>query len=78
MREQVIRMGQYNVGDIVKMRKKHPCGNDEWEIMRTGMDFRIKCSKCARQVWLDRPSFEKAVKKIVRQGEPREWDNLTP
>jgi hypothetical protein len=78
LREQVIRMGQYNVGDIVKMRKKHPCGSDEWEIMRTGMDFRIKCSKCARQVWLDRPSFEKAVKKIVRQGEPGEGDNLTP
>jgi len=71
-------MAQFNVGDIVKMRKKHPCGNDEWEVMRTGMDFRIKCIKCARQVWLDRPSFEKAVKKIVRQGEPGQGDKLTP
>ena len=61
-------MAHFYLGDIVKMRKKHPCGNDEWEVLRTGMDFRIKCLKCARQVWLDRPSFEKGVKKVVRRG----------
>jgi hypothetical protein len=62
-------MNQYFVGDVVKLRKKHPCGSDEWEIMRTGMDFRLKCRKCARQVWLDRPAFEKAVKKIVKRAD---------
>ena len=64
----------YYLGDIVKMRKKHPCGNDEWEVLRTGMDFRIKCLKCGRQVWLDRPSFEKGVKKIIRRGPGAEAD----
>jgi len=57
---------KYMVGDIVKMRKPHPCGGDEWEVMRTGMDFRIKCLKCGRQVMLPRPKFEKGVKKIIK------------
>lgn len=53
------------LGDIVQMKKKHPCGNDRWEIVRTGMDIRIKCLKCGRQVLLPRETFEKRVKKIV-------------
>lgn len=56
---------KYMVGDIVKMRKAHPCGSDEWEVMRTGMDFRIKCLGCGRQVMLPRPKFEKGVKKVL-------------
>lgn len=59
-------MHKYMVGDIVKMRKAHPCGSDEWEVMRTGMDFRIKCLGCGRQVMLPRPKFEKGVKKVVK------------
>lgn len=68
-------MAQFYLGDIVKMKKKHPCGNDEWEVLRTGMDFRIRCIKCSRQVWLPRPDFEKSVKKIVKRGP--EADNNT-
>lgn len=56
---------KYSVGDVVKMRKKHPCGADEWEVMRTGVDFRIRCTGCGRVVMLPRPKFEKSVKKIV-------------
>ncbi|WP_207744348.1 DUF951 domain-containing protein [Desulfallas sp. Bu1-1] len=56
---------KYNIGDIVKMRKPHPCGGDEWEVMRTGVDFRIKCTTCGRVLLLPRPKFEKSVKKIV-------------
>lgn len=59
-------MHKYMVGDIVKMKKAHPCGSDEWEIMRTGMDFRIKCLGCGRQVMLPRPKFEKGVKKVIK------------
>lgn len=65
-----LSMAQFFVGDIVKMKKKHPCGNDEWEVMRTGMDFRIRCLKCSRQVWLERPAFEKSVRKIIKQVSP--------
>ena len=57
---------KYMVGDIVKMKKSHPCGSDEWEVMRTGMDFRIKCLGCGRQVMLPRPKFEKGVKKVIK------------
>lgn len=39
-----------HVGDIVKLKKKHPCGSDEWEILRVGMDIRVKCLKCGRMV----------------------------
>lgn len=59
---------RYNVGDIVKMRKSHPCGGDQWEVMRTGVDFRIKCVTCNRVVMLPRPKFEKSVKEIVKQA----------
>ena len=53
----------YQVGETVKMKKKHPCGSDEWEILRVGADFRIKCLGCGHMVMLPRVKFEKAVKK---------------
>jgi hypothetical protein len=54
------------VGDVVKLRKVHPCGGTEWEVMRVGMDFRIKCLTCGRVIMLGRPAFEKSVKAIVK------------
>ncbi|GAW93707.1 DUF951 domain-containing protein [Calderihabitans maritimus] len=62
-------MNKFSLGDIVRLRKPHPCGNYEWEITRTGMDFRIKCLKCGRQVLIPRRKFEKSVKQIVRRLE---------
>lgn len=63
---------RYNVGDIVITRKQHPCGGDRWEIMRTGVDFRIKCQKCGRILMLPRPKFEKSVKAIVSNAKSPE------
>lgn len=60
-------MQNYTVGDIVRTRKNHPCGGDLWEILRTGVDFRIKCLKCGRVLLLPRPKFEKSVKALVQQ-----------
>ena len=57
----------YAVGDIVRMKKAHPCGSYEWEITRVGMDFGIKCQGCSRFVMLPRPKFEKMVKTIVEK-----------
>ena len=57
----------FNIGDIVKMKKAHPCGSDEWEILRVGADFRIKCKGCGHLVMLPRVKFEKNVKKILQQ-----------
>lgn len=53
-----------NVGDIVKMKKKHPCGSDEWEILRIGIDFKMKCCGCGHMVMLPRVKVEKNIKKI--------------
>lgn len=53
-----------NVGDIVELKKQHPCGSKEFEITRVGMDFKIKCTKCERVVMLDRETLEKRIKKV--------------
>jgi hypothetical protein len=54
-----------NIGDIVELKKQHPCGNKEFEIMRSGMDFKIKCIKCEKQLILDRETLEKRIKKVI-------------
>lgn len=56
-----------NVGDVVRMRKEHPCGGTDWEIMRTGMDFRIKCLKCGHVVLIPRVKLEKGIKAVLDQ-----------
>ena len=57
-----------NIGDLVKMRKSHPCGNDLWRVTYVGADIKMRCEKCARIVMLDRPTFEKRLKKIVESA----------
>ena len=54
---------KFNVGDVVRMKKAHPCGSFEWEITRTGMDFGLKCKGCGHFVMIARPKFIKAVKR---------------
>lgn len=53
------------------MKKPHPCGSKEWEILRTGMDFRIKCQGCGHMVMLPRAKFERAVREIVQKATPQ-------
>ncbi|SHK84637.1 hypothetical protein SAMN05216582_12061 [Selenomonas ruminantium] len=52
----------YDLGDIVRLKKKHPCGSFDWEILRTGMDFRLKCQGCGHLILIPRTKFEKMVK----------------
>lgn len=59
---------EFNLGDIVETRKGHPCGSNNWEIIRLGADIKIKCVGCGRIVMLQRAKFEKAVKKIVKSN----------
>lgn len=61
-------MVNYQVGDIVQMKKSHPCGGDQWEILRTGVDFRIKCITCGRLLMISREKFLKGVKKVIKQN----------
>lgn len=69
----------YRLDDVVQMKKKHPCGNDSWVVMRVGADFRIKCTGCGRVVMLPRAKFEKSVKRIVssRYGLPESGQAAT-
>ena len=55
---------EYNIGDIVKTKKQHPCGSKEWEITRGGVDFKLKCLGCEHVIVLPR---EKALKIIVKK-----------
>lgn len=56
----------FELGDIVKMKKQHPCGSFEWEIIRVGADIKIKCTGCGRLVMLPRVKFQKDAKKVVK------------
>lgn len=59
-------------GQILKLKKKHPCGSFEWEVLRIGADFRLKCLGCARQVMLPRPQVEKNIKGIRTRDESQD------
>jgi hypothetical protein len=61
---------EIELGDIVRLRKKHPCGGDEWQVVKLGVDIRIKCLKCQRQVLLERGTFERRVKALVSKSRP--------
>ena len=53
-----------NVGDILKLKKPHPCGSQEWEVFRVGADFRLKCTGCGHQIMIARRLVEKNIKEI--------------
>ncbi|MDF2626875.1 MAG: hypothetical protein K0R39_706 [Symbiobacteriaceae bacterium] len=53
---------KYEIGDVVRLKKMHPCGSDRWEIYRTGIDFGLKCQGCGHRVMIPRVKFEKAVR----------------
>lgn len=58
----------FGLGDIVLMKKPHPCGTNEMEIIRMGMDIRIKCTGCQHSVLIPRAKFEKNLKKVLRSA----------
>lgn len=58
-------MKEYKLGSIVVMKKQHPCGENRWEVIRTGVDVKIKCTKCNREIMLSSIEFEKKMKKVV-------------
>ena len=55
------------VGDILEMKKQHPCGNKRFRVLRVGMDFKIKCEQCEHEIMLPRVKAEKNIKKIIRE-----------
>lgn len=59
---------EIHVGDTLKLKKQHPCGSVEWEVLRVGADFRLKCRGCGRQIMIARKLLEKNVKEIMQDG----------
>lgn len=59
----------FNLGDIIEMKKQHPCGNFNFEVIRLGADIKIKCTECGRIIMLPRSKFIKGAKKIIRSAE---------
>ena len=56
---------RFGLGDRVMMKKEHPCGSGTWLVIRIGADIKVKCEGCGRIVMLDRPTFEKRLKKVI-------------
>ena len=69
-------MEEIRLGDKVKMRKTHPCGSDEWSVIRIGADIKIKYLGCGRIVMMERADFVKRRKKVLVQGPVSEADTL--
>jgi len=58
------------LGDLVRLRRPHPCGGDTWLVDRLGADIGLRCETCGRHVLLDRPTVERRLSAFVRRGDP--------
>jgi len=59
---------EINVGNILKLKKQHPCGGHEWEVLRVGADFRLKCLGCGHQIMIARRLLEKNIREICEKA----------
>ncbi|MGN0660986.1 MAG: DUF951 domain-containing protein [Oscillospiraceae bacterium] len=57
------------VGDVLKMKKQHPCGGKEFLVLRSGMDFKLRCLNCGHEIMITRQKAEKGIVKIIREQE---------
>ena len=60
---------ELHVHDRVELKKQHPCGAKEWELLRVGMDIRLRCTGCGHEVMLPRYKVEKNIRRILRNGD---------
>ena len=59
-------MQEYKLDSVVIMKKQHPCGSNEWTVIRVGADIKIKCNNCGRSIMLPRIEFNKKLKKVIK------------
>ena len=64
-----IQIIKINVGDVLELKKPHPCGENKFKVMRTGSDVRIVCLKCERDVTVGRLKLERNIKSVIESGE---------
>ena len=58
-----------HVGDVLELKKGPPCGSRQWQVLRVGMDFRLRCAGCGHELMIPRSKAEKSIKKVIRPGE---------
>ena len=58
------------VGDVLRLRRKHPCGGFDWDVVRVGQDVGLVCRECGRRVLLDRPTLRRRLKSVIERGAP--------
>lgn len=63
----MVKIMDIKVNDILEMKKEHPCGGKQFLVLRAGMDFRVRCIKCKREVMVPRVKIEKNIKKVIRE-----------
>lgn len=56
------------VGDVLELKKQHPCGSKQWQVLRVGMDFKLRCTGCGHELMLPRSKAERSIKKVQREG----------
>jgi len=69
LKRKVFMQEDIHLGDIISTRKTHPCGSNEWTVIRTGADIKIRCSGCGRIVMMDREKFLRRRKAVLQQGQ---------
>jgi hypothetical protein len=65
---------QFALGDRLRLRKQHPCGNFDWEVVRLGADIGLRCEKCGRRVLLPRSEVERRIKQVLPHVQKPEDD----
>lgn len=60
-----------HVGDVLELKKEHPCGSQRWLVLRVGMDFKLRCEGCGHELMLPRSKAEKSIKRVLRTEEPQ-------
>lgn len=64
------------VGDKLVLKKAHPCGSHEWEVLRIGADFRLKCAVCGHQIMIPRVQIEKRIRQVIRGQQAQTDQNI--
>ncbi len=67
---------EFRMGDVVRLRKPHPCGGFGWEVTRLGADIGLRCRECGRRLMLTRRTLERRLKTFVSRGEPIDQEKL--
>ena len=66
------------IGDRLKMKKKHPCGSTEWDVLRVGIDFRLKCCGCGHMIMVARKQAEKNIRQVIKPDTNNNEDHPDP